>query len=181
MNKFITALVTFTIIVLLTALGYFIFQNQKLIGQLSGNSQSQTPAPTTSPTPSASPEPSPSPEITAAITQNAIKTNIAAKNYQGLIPYMEGTVQVVLQATECCGAKTPQEAIEQMTYINEGVPFNFDQNSETVKNLKSKNPEFSGKFIGISQSKEHLIAFGLNGENKIADIKLSVSWKLFNN
>lgn len=93
---------------------------------------------------------------------------------------MADPLQVILQATECCGPKTPQEAVDQMTYIDEGVPFNFDQNNETIKNLKAKNQELEGRFIGISQAKEHLVAFGLDNENKIADIRLSVSWKLFN-
>ena len=178
MNKLLISSALILIIILISALGYFIFQNQKLIGQLSKNppaAESPTPTPASSPTQKASP----SPEITVAITQNAIKTNIAAKNYQGLIPYMASTIEVILQSTECCGAKTPAEVIDQMSYIDDGLPFNFDQNQDTIKNLKAKNSELSGKFIGISVSKEHLVAFGLDNENKIADIRMSVSWKLF--
>lgn len=178
MNKFFAPFVGILIVTLLVALGYFIFQNQKLIREFSQNPPQQQP-PASTPTPLATPQPSPSPKITAATTQNAIKTNVAAKNYQGLVPYMADPIEVILQATECCGPKTPAAAIEQMSYLDEGMPYNFDQDQETVKNLKSKNLELADKYIGISQTKEHLVAFGLDSENKISDIRMSVSWKLF--
>ena len=93
--------------------------------------------------------------------------------------YMTNPVHVILQATECCGEQTPDEAIAQASYVEPGVPFNFDQGNETIKNLKAKNPELAGTFIGISQNMEHLIAFTTNSQNKITQIRFSVSWKLF--
>lgn len=179
MNKLLVTLISITVIALLAALGYFIFQNQQLIGQLSKNPVSVSPAPSPTPTPSASIQPSPSGQITALLTQNAIKTNIAAKNYQGLIPYMTDPVEIILQATECCGPQTAQEAVDQMSYIEDGVPFDFDQNTDSVKNLKAKNAELADKYIGISKSQEHLVAFGIDNSGRIADIRISVSWKLF--
>lgn len=93
---------------------------------------------------------------------------------------MTDPVNLILQATECCGPRTPDEAVNQMSYINEGIPFDFNQESETTKSLKAKNPELAEKYIGISTGTEHLIAFGINNQNKISDIRISVSWKLFN-
>ncbi|OGD84218.1 hypothetical protein A2165_03590 [Candidatus Curtissbacteria bacterium RBG_13_40_7] len=126
------------------------------------------------------------PILTLALTQNAIKNNINAKNYQGLIPYMTNKVNVSLQATECCGEKTPDEAVSQMSYIDEGIPLDFDQSSELIRNLKSKNPLLSDKFIGVSTTnigasttKEYLIAFTINNQDKISEVLMAVSWKLF--
>jgi len=166
--------------VLLAGAGYLIFQNQQLIGKLTKQTTTPSPTATEPPTPpQLSPTQSPSPAFSLALTQNAIKTNINAKNYQGLTAYMTNPVNVILQASECCGPKTPAEAIDQMSYINTGVPFDFDQQLSTIKNLKAKNPQLSDKFIGISMGSEYLVSFGINSENKISDILMSVSWKLF--
>jgi len=180
--------VQIAIIILLTAAvagaGYLIYQNQKLIKQVGNQVNTSVPTNTSSlDDENISPQPSinPSPQLlNLEITQNAIKTNINAQNYEGLISYMTSpTISVILQASECCGPQTQSEAISQLTYINEGLPLNFNQDSDIIKNLKAKNPELSQKYIGISIPKEHLVAFGINSENKIADIRLSVSWKLF--
>lgn len=189
MNKYLAALLVLLIIILSGIAGYLILQNQKLIIQTAG----QTPSPTPLTSPSTeisssqevskeSPSPSPPPaQISAALTQNAIKTNVNAKNYQGLIPYMTTPkVFVLLQATECCGDQTPQEASDQMAYIDSGLPFDFNQESETIKNLKSKNSSLSDNYIGISIVNEQLIAFKLDNENHIFHIEMSASWKLYN-
>ena len=177
--------------ILIAAAGYLILQNQKILNK--SQLQTGSPSPQTESSPSQSAQfetqsplqtPSPSPaqfELTAALTQNAIKTNVNSKNYQGLIPYITTpNVFVVLQATECCGTQTPQEAATQMSYIDSGIPFDFNQESETVKNLKSKNPPLSESYIGISTSNEQLIAFKLDNQNHIANIEMSASWKLYN-
>jgi hypothetical protein len=166
--------------ILLVGAGYLLFKNQNMIRQTTSTSPSpiSTPATLTA-SPSVPATPSPTPILTLALTQNAIKTNINAQNYQGLVPYMTNQVSRILQATECCGPEPRESTVSQMSYIDEGIPFNFDQEQELVKNLKSKNPELADKFIGISINKEHLIAFTINSENKISEVRMSVSWKLF--
>ena len=179
--KNLVIILTVLVIILLGVAGYFIYHNQIVIKQLTKGA-SPSPAPATSQpqaTTQASPTSTLSPLLTLATTQNAIKTNINAKNYQGLTAYMTDPVNVILQASECCGPKTPAEAIDQMSYINTGVPFDFDQENSTIKNLKAKNPQLADKFIGISKGSEYLVSFGINSENKISDILMSVSWKLF--
>ena len=190
MGKSITAVLITLVVALTGAAGYLIYQNQKLTNK---QISSQTPSPivSTDISPSgknglASPAPSPSQSAspftpTLALTQNAIKTNVNSKNYQGLLPYMTTPkVFVTLQATECCGDKTPQEAIEQMSYIDQGLPFDFNQDSTTIQNLKSKNPQLADKFIGTSTVNENMIAFGVDIENHISNIEMSASVKLYN-
>ena len=182
MGKNLSLILIILVAALLAVAGYFMFQNQKLISKLATQTSSPNPSvppEPSEPSPSLSPSPSPSPFLTRLSTQNAVKTNMASKNYQGLVAYMTDPVNLILQATECCGPRTPDEAVNQMSYIDEGVPFNFDQGNDTIKNLKAKNPELADKYIGISTITEHLIAFDINDQNKISDIRISVSWKLF--
>lgn len=170
------------VIILFAALGYFIFQNQKLISQLSSQTSSPSPStPSVSPQPSPSPTPSPSPQKTAAEVQENIEAAVNSRNLVALATYMtKPKVNFSLMSSECCEPMTPDEAVAQMSYIDEGVPMDFDQNNPTIKNLKAKNSQLAGSFIGISIGKEHLAAFSLNSENRISAIQLSVSWKLYN-
>ena len=172
------------LVILLLGVGYLIFRNQQITPQFG---KYPSPSPTSTTTTPFSPSdqlvpmtPSQTPILTLSLTQNAIKTNINAKNYQGLVPYMTNQVSRILQATECCGPEPREATVSQMSYIEEGIPFNFDQEQELVKNLKSKNPELTNQFIGVSINKEHLVAFTINRENKISEVRMSVSWKLFN-
>lgn len=181
MKKVLVWILIVIVVLLVAALVYFIFQNQRLIGKLSSSPSpiSQVAAsPIDSPT--ISPKISPSPQITKEQLQENIKASVNSGNFAALASYMTDPVEVILQATECCGPLSPKEAESQMDYINNGKPFNFDQNSLTISNLKAKNAELAGKFIGISQNTEHLIAFGINNQNQITDIRMSVSWKLYN-
>ncbi|MBI2327991.1 hypothetical protein HYU92_06765 [Candidatus Curtissbacteria bacterium] len=175
--------------ILLSIVGYLVYQNQKLINRFAKPSPSPSTLASASPESSVNQEPSESPnrlavsspDLTVSLTQNAIKTNVNAKNFSGLIPYMTTPkVFVVLEATECCGDKTPQEATEQMNYIEAGIPFDFDQGSETVVNLKIKNPNLEKSYIGISTVNEQLIAFNIDNESHITNIEMSASWKLYN-
>lgn len=162
------------VIILFAALGYFIFQNQKLINKLATQTSSPSPS-----TPSVSPQPSP--QKTAAEVQENIEAAVNSRNLAALATYMtKPKVNFSLMSSECCEPMTPDEAVAQMSYIDEGVPMDFDQNNPTIKNLKTKNSQLAGSFIGISIGKEHLAAFSLNSENRISAIQLSVSWKLYN-
>jgi len=179
MRKLLIALAIITVVILTAAAGYLIFQNQKLINKLSQASPPPSPQENVQ-KPQESPQSTPSPKtITLSELQENIEAAVNTKNTQALASYMTNPVHVILQATECCGEQTPDEAVSQASYVEPGVPFNFDQQNETIKNLKAKNPELANTFVGISQNLEHLIAFTTNNQNKISQIRFSVSWKLF--
>ncbi|MDP2632429.1 MAG: hypothetical protein Q8P25_01770 [Candidatus Curtissbacteria bacterium] len=176
------------IILLITSVGYFIFQNQKVLKELSkakGEQKTQTqqtPTSTASTQSAALVQPTPSPALTQIGTQSAIKSHVNSKDYAGLIPYMTTPkVNFSLMSSECCEPQTPQQASEQMKYINSGIPFDFNQQNPTIQNLKAKNPELANSFVGISTSGEQLAAFTIDTQNKISTIQLSVSWKLYSN
>jgi len=117
--------------------------------------------------------------MTLSELQENIEASVNSKNTQAMATYMTNPVSVILQATECCGEQTPDEAVAQLSYVEPGIPFNFDQKNETIKNLKSKNPELAGTFVAISQNMEYLVAFTVNNQNKITQVRFAVSWKLF--
>ena len=179
MKKLLIALAVIAVVILTAAAGYLIFQNQKLINKLSQASPSPSPQENVQ-KPQESPQTTPSPKtMTLSVLQENIEASANSKNSQAMASYMTNPVHVILQATECCGEQTPDEAVAQASYVEPGIPFNFDQQNETIKNLKLKNPELANTFVGISENMEHLIAFTINGQNKITQIRFSVSWKLF--
>lgn len=183
MNKLLLALLVIIILILTAVSGYFIFQNQKLIkilGQASPSPfASQSPSIITG-SPLSSPIISPSPTISKTSLEENIKDATNSGNTAALATFMTNPVSVIIQASECCGPKTPDEAVSQLSYINQGKPFDFNQNSPAITNIKAKNPELAGKFVGVSQFGEQLVAFGINTQSKISDIRMSISWKLFN-
>ena len=179
MKKLLIVLVIIAAVILAAAAGYLLFQNQKLTNQLTQTSPSPTPKETVQ-KPQKSPQSTPSSKpMTLLELQENIKASVNSKNTQAMASFMTNPVHVILQATECCGEQTPDEAVAQASYVEPGVPFNFDQQSEIIKNLKAKNPELADTFIGISQNIEHLIAFTINNQNKVSQVRFAVSWKLF--
>ena len=179
MKKLFIVLVIFAAVILAAAAGYLLFQNQKLASQLTQTSPSPTPKETVQ-KPQESPQSTPSAKpMTLLELQENIKASVNSKNTQAMASFMTNPIHVILQATECCGEQTPDEAVAQASYVEPGVPFNFDQENETIKNLKAKNPELANTFVGISKNMEHLIAFTTNNQNKISQIRFAVSWKLF--
>jgi len=183
MKKVLIVLTIIAALIFTAAVGYLLFQNQKLSNQLTQKSQLQSPTPTPAETvqkPQESPQPTPSSKPMSLFElQENIEAAVNSRNTQAMASYMTNPIYVILQATECCGEQTPDEAVAQASYVEPGVPFNFDQQNETIKNLKAKNPELANTFVGISQNLEHLIAFTTNNQNKISQIRFSVSWKLF--
>ena len=185
MGKQFTFILIFLVIALLAAAGYLIFQNQKLIKQFTG--QSASPSPVTSPQvtpeslPSPSPSPSPSPKNTISEVRENIEAAINSQNTQALAGYMQKPkVNFIIMSSSCCEPMTPDDAVFQLDYAKEGVPFDFNQNATLVKNLKSKNERLANAFIGLSKNKEHLVAFTLNSNNEISQIEVSVSYKPYN-
>lgn len=182
MNKYAVALLIVVILLLVGGLGFFILQNQKLIGQLSNESdtlqepQTQTPAKTAIPTQTSSP----SPAMTLAALKENIQDAVNSENTQALGTYMTSPkVNFSLMSTECCEPQTPNEAVAQMDYINDGLPLDFNQNNPIIKNIKAKKPQFADSYIGVSKTGEQTAIFTIDANNKISDIQLSVSYTFY--
>ena len=181
-NKNIALISTLVVVLILLAIiGYFIFQNQRLIGKLTKETPYRTiiSSPTIQPTPT--PFPSPVPKLTYDQVAENMAAAVNSKNGQALASFMTTPkVNFTLMSTECCQPLTPDEAADQMSYIKEGIPMDFNQANPTIVNLKSRNSQLTDTFIGLSKNNEHLAAFTLDSENRISAIQLSISWKLYN-
>lgn len=177
MNK--TLIVAFVIIILLLAggLGYFIYQNQKLISQTAAPSPlasaaTQQSAATATPKPTLSPSP-------ASNVKGQIEAALNSKNYAALASYMINPISAALMSTECCQPMTPAEAAKQLEYVKGAEPFDFNQQNSTIVSLKAKNPQLADTFIGLSKNGEQLAAFTIDATGKITGIQLAISYKLY--
>jgi len=116
---------------------------------------------------------------------NYVKENIKAAintgNFQPFEGYMADKVNVILEASECCGLLTKNEASSQLNYLKDAVgPWNFDQSNETIKKLKELEPSKYGPesaFIGIAAN-EYTVSFKFNADNKISGVTMAVTYKL---
>lgn len=169
------------VILLAGGLGYFIFQNQKLIGKISEPSPSPIVIASEEPSLKApSIAPSPSPTLTLAELQANIVDGINSKNTAALASYMtKPKVNFIIMSSECCQPMTPDEAVEQLKYIDEGIPMDFNQNNQTIKDVRAKNTRLTNAFIGLSKSNEQLAAFTIDAQNRISQIEVAASWKLY--
>lgn len=182
MNK--TSWIPLVIIILLLSAGivFFIIQNQKLSNQISKGPKIQS---TSFPSPEAATQAAvtqtPSPKTsTLGEVKTAIVANTNQKDRFELLPFIKnGSVNFIIMSSSCCPPKTPEEAIDSLNYIDEGIPFDFDQNSTTVKTLKTKNERLTNAYVGLSKNKEQLVAFTLDSKNRITQIEVSASWKLY--
>lgn len=116
---------------------------------------------------------------------NYVKENLKAAievgNYQPIESYMADKVNVILEASECCGEKNGPDAALELEYLYDAVgPWNFDQSNETIKKLKEVEPIKYGPesaFIGIAAN-EYTVSFKFNSENKINGITMAATYKL---
>lgn len=166
----IIILLLLIIILLLGVIGYFAFMKN------TPNQISVTPTPVVTHAVEA-PTPSPLPTQAINIDEN-VKAAIESKNYTALEGYMTPSVNVLLHASECCGIQTKTQAIAQLDYLNKSqTPWNWDQSSNLIKQIKLANPTTFGKgTVGIANN-EYTVSYEVTSD-KITAIYLSVSYKL---
>lgn len=128
---------------------------------------------------------SPTPTIKPKISINDLKANIkdavSSKNYAALEGYMLDKVSVVLESTECCGAMSKVDVVNQMDYLKSAtLPWNFDDANPIAAQLRAADPSDYGpadSIIGIAAN-DYVVVFKLNAENKISGITMAVTYKL---
>ena len=181
MNKTLTILLVLIILILVGGGEYLIFQNQRLVKQLAKPEPSAAASVIELSMPSTLPSTSPSPSRTLKDVQDTIQSAVNSKNYQALVGYMQKQkVNFIIMSSSCCEPQIPDDAAIKLDYIKDGAPFDFNQNTTLVKSLKAKNDRLANAHIGISQNKEHLVAFTIDANNQITQIEVSVSYKFYN-
>lgn len=135
-------------------------------------------------TSSSSPSPSPDPHEDLkriADTKAVIQESINNKKFGDILEKLQDRVEVKKITEDCCGGEGKNDTIEHLSNLGANVPFDFNQNSELIFNLRTKNPELAEKFIGVAQPKpkEQLVAFEIQPDGKISEIQIAVSWKMY--
>lgn len=181
------------IIIILVGIGAYYFGTRNAPGaSLSPVPNTALPSPVSSPSPSPLPSPSPSPASNVAVPSPAltlspmllenIKASVVSKNTGALEGYMTDTVNVIIEATECCGNLSKVKAIGEMDYLNSATePWNFDDNNPIALQLKQINHQTfpDGIIIGTSANRR-VVTFTLNKDKtKIEKLYMAVDYKLF--
>lgn len=122
----------------------------------------------------------PSPTPSLEDVQKAIAEQFNAKNFTKVESSMQKpNVEVTIQSTECCMFVPPEQASSQLNYVEKGIPMDFNQNNQTIADLKTKHRELKDAFIGISKNSTQLVAFFFNKDNAVSRITMAASWKIF--
>lgn len=180
MNRVVTGALLVLIVILIGGVGYYIFQNQKLINKLSQQPQTSQTSPSPQALKSTSPNTATSPSPSPINLKENIEAAVNSKNFAAIATYVTTPkVNFSLMSSGCCEPKTPEEAAAQMDYIKDGVPMDFNQQNPKIVHIKEKKPEFASAFIGVSKSNEQVAIFVIDSNNKISAIQLSLSYKFY--
>ncbi len=129
--------------------------------------------------PTTAPSPTPTP-ITREVVKAAVVAAVTSRSYESLRPFMVQSPEVILESSGCCGRLTQDNAISQLSYLNNAAsPWNFDDANSTAAALRAKNyaGRYIGAIIGIAQN-EYTVAVQLDGQNKISRITMATTYKL---
>lgn len=170
------------LIIILAILGaLFLVGGGYFLGLQSGQSSSKnseisktTNTPTVTPTKEIAPTATPIPKDTKTILKEAFEN----KNFDSLKPRLAASVDLLLFATSCCGAKTDQTEIIQFisgSFDKGGSSWDFDvkdsKYASIVASLKS------GEFLVVSSTGPAII-FTLDSENKIKKVFFYTDYRL---
>ncbi|HEU5186976.1 MAG TPA: hypothetical protein VFT87_00570 [Candidatus Saccharimonadales bacterium] len=72
------------------------------------------------------------PTVTATLKEN-IGAAVESQNYAALVSSMASSVNVILAASDGVGPRTPEQAVEDMAYLNQGTsPWDFSLAAATI-------------------------------------------------
>jgi cell division protein FtsL len=108
--------------------------------------------------------------------QDIIKESIAKYNTSALYGYFSPKSTVVIARSDCCGARTPSQAIYDIKYLSSGVePWNFNLSKETLEKFRaSEYKQYfpQGAIIGASIN-DYVIALSFDKDSKISTVFMS--------
>ncbi len=112
------------------------------------------------------------------VSEDNLKAAVVSKNYAALEGVMANPVSVRLEATECCGLLAPEEAVEQMEYLNNASGIWDFSESEITQGLAASYPEnYGNAIIGIS-SDNYVVGFQQNQSGQISKISIAADYNL---
>jgi len=110
----------------------------------------------------------------------AFEHAVNTKNYIKMKELMAPRVLFVIEATECCGMVTKNEAATRFeNYVSEVKVFNFSQEQQVVKQLKVNMGDFFSRYtIGIGNNGA-VLGYHLNQDGLVDDLYVAVSHTMF--
>ena len=97
------------------------------------------------------------------------------KSYDELLPFFANSVEVLIEATECCGTFTGSSAdTRTINYLTAAKgEWNFDQNSPAIVGIKGQNPAgYQNTIVGTADNK-YVLKLTLDETNKIKTVILA--------
>jgi len=171
MKKFTLGIFT-TIIVLALAGGAYYFGTKRAPSPGADLSASPSPASTSTPSPVADLIPTPDPFAT-------VTTAIITKNYQNLHSMLSDPTQVRIESSGCCGPLTPQEVIDQLSYLDTAIDWDFSQTNPITAQLAAASPDYySAEHIVGTASNNYAVSLKINDQGQITDISMVVDYNL---
>jgi len=108
-----------------------------------------------------------------SVVIDAIETAVPNKKWLDLLPFMMSDVSLIKYATSCCGTISKNQAINELSYLNDAVsPWDFSDKNPIALKLESDDPEhFKDMWIGTSAD-YHAVGFKWNDKFYIEKISL---------
>ncbi|MFO0882335.1 MAG: hypothetical protein U0491_02700 [Candidatus Saccharimonadales bacterium] len=113
----------------------------------------------------------------SASTIENIKAAITSGNTAALEGYMASSVNVVIAASEAAGARTPTQAVSDLSYIKDSKNWNFALDTATLNSFKAgfyMNYFKTNSVVGRA-SDGKVVVFNFNDQGKINGIFLAAS------
>lgn len=116
-------------------------------------------------------------ELAARGVQAQFEQAINAKEYDSTEELFTDPVEVIIEATECCGPVSPAEAAQHMDYMEQAGEFNFDQDQQIVRKMKVNLADyFANDIIGVSPAPENaILSYRVNAQDKIERVYMAVT------
>lgn len=168
----IVSIVIIIFAVLIFILGGYLLgkgNNSKPTSVLAPQIASPEPSSQATPSTQASSQPSGQSNVTTVSADKTIIKALYDKSYAELLPFFAREVDVLIEATECCGIKPAAEADTRvLNYLDSAKDeWNFDQNSPAIINIKGENPAgFQNSLVGTADNK-YTLKLTLDENSKI--------------
>jgi hypothetical protein len=166
-------LLSLLLLLLLAGAGYWGWQawqqRQASESESSSEPTPAEPAPAEPTTPPATPPPA---EISASLREN-IEASINTMNTAALEGYMTDPVTVILAASECCGSRTPAQAVADLNYLSGATdPWDWNLSAATLAEYKNGfyGQYFSDMTVVGQSANDYVVSFTINSDNKITTI-----------
>lgn len=122
--------------------------------------------------------PTPAPKPTKGSVTEIIIDALGSKNYELLNTVLASTVEVRIEASECCGTLPRNEVVAQMKYLDKGLSWDFSEEDKIISDIAASLPEhYNNAIVGLAQNR-YIAAFQLNQNFEIIKISMASDYRV---